>query len=101
MLLCTCGAAIISACSVEAPTRPSVSLSESHSQHRQAAPKGIHLPPPIRGFSGSGEDSTAPIAYHGGKILSTTNVVAIYWSNSTIYTNGPAPGTSGSGSADN
>jgi hypothetical protein len=101
MLLCSCGAAIISACSAEGPTRPSVSLSESRSQHRQAAPKGIHLPPPIRGFSGSGEDSTAPIAYHGGKILSTTNVVAIYWSSNTIYTNGPAPGTSGSGSADN
>jgi hypothetical protein len=41
------------------------------------------------------------ISYHGGPVLqSRTNVVAVYWSASTIYTNGPTPGTVGSGTQD-
>jgi len=41
------------------------------------------------------------IYYHGGPVLQTgTNVVAIYWSPTTIYTNGPTPGSVGSGSQD-
>ena len=37
------------------------------------------------------------ILYHGGPVLqSGTNVVAIYWSASTIFNGGPTPGTSGS-----
>lgn len=40
--------------------------------------------------------SNTGILYHGGPVLqSETNVVAIYWSASTIFTNGPTPGTSG------
>ena len=101
LLLCSCGAAFNSACTGEAPTRPSVDRSQSRSQHQQTAPRGIHQPPPVRGLDGPGEDSIAPIVYHGGKVLPTTNIVAIYWSNSTIYTGGPAPGTGGPGSNDN
>ena len=41
------------------------------------------------------------IYYHGGPVLlAATNVVAVYWSNSTIYNGGPTPGTTGSGSQD-
>ena len=44
----------------------------------------------------------ANVSYHGGPvILGGINVVAIYWSSQTIYSGGPAPGTSGSGSGDN
>ena len=41
------------------------------------------------------------INYHGGRVLHGTKVVAIYWSANTIYQNGPTPGTSGNGTADN
>jgi hypothetical protein len=42
------------------------------------------------------------IYYHGGAVLqSATNVVAIYWSPTVIYNNGPTPGTTGTGSQDN
>jgi hypothetical protein len=40
------------------------------------------------------------ISYHGGPIIYAQKVAAIYWSNGTIYPGGPAPGTSGPGSAD-
>lgn len=52
------------------------------------------------GHGGGGGTSTG-ISYHGGPVLqSGTNVVAVYWANSTIYRGGPTPGTSGAGSAD-
>ncbi|HET7456785.1 MAG TPA: hypothetical protein VFJ74_03955 [Gemmatimonadaceae bacterium] len=54
--------------------------------------------------SGGGGGGTG-IYYHGGPVLqAATNVVAVYWSGSTIYNGGPAPGsystssTSGDGS---
>jgi hypothetical protein len=41
------------------------------------------------------------IYYHGGPVLqSGTNVVAVYWASSTIYSGGPNPGTVGSGAQD-
>src|SRR6476620_7172729 len=33
------------------------------------------------------------IIYHGGPILYQTNVAAVYWASSPIFTNGPAAGT--------
>src|SRR5215475_10634777 len=48
------------------------------------------------GGGGGGGPSNNGIFYHGGPVLqSGTNVVAIYWSTSTIYNGGPKPGTSG------
>jgi len=40
------------------------------------------------------------IYYHGGPVIYTQKVAAIYWSNRTIYSRGPAPGAAGAGSAD-
>jgi len=40
------------------------------------------------------------IYYHGGPVITSANVAAIYWSSKPIYNGGPAPGTSGPGSAD-
>jgi hypothetical protein len=40
------------------------------------------------------------IFYHGGPIFHATKVAAIYWSSATIYNNGPAPATTGSGAKD-
>lgn len=47
--------------------------------------------------NGNGTGSTNNgIFYHGGPVLLTgTNVVAIYWSSSTIYDGGPKPGSAG------
>ena len=42
-----------------------------------------------------------PIMYHGGPVMTNANkIVSIYWGPSTIYTNGPTPGTVGSGNND-
>ncbi|HEX9107543.1 MAG TPA: hypothetical protein VF832_09955, partial [Longimicrobiales bacterium] len=41
------------------------------------------------------------INYHGGRVLTSfTNVAAVYWATSAVYSGGPAPGTHGAGSAD-
>jgi len=58
---------------------------------RQNAPGG-------RGGGGGGGTG---ISYHGGPVLqSLTKVAAVYWANGTIFTGGPAVGTSGAGSDD-
>ncbi len=60
----------------------------------EAKPGGSH--------GGGGGSSGNNIFYHGGRVLRAgTNVTAVYWASSTIYNNGPTPGTSGPGSADN
>jgi len=41
------------------------------------------------------------IPYNGGPVLHTPSVFVIYWSQATIYNNGPAPGTHGTGAQDN
>lgn len=42
-----------------------------------------------------------PVLYHaGGRVIPLPRVAAVYWSNAVIYNGGPAPGTSGLGSAD-
>ena len=41
------------------------------------------------------------ISYHGGPVLrAATAVAAVYWGSSPIFSNGPAVGTSGSGTSD-
>src|SRR5438128_617933 len=51
------------------------------------------------GHGGQGSGNTG-IFYHGGPIIYNQNVAAIYWSAAPIYNGGPAPGTTGPGSAD-
>lgn len=60
---------------------------------RLGVPRGFqrHRKPPP---SGTG------IFYHGGPIIYSQKVAALYWSTSTIYAGGPTPGTNGAGSAD-
>ena len=49
-----------------------------------------------------GQLTQAGINYHGGPVLQAqTNVAAVYWAASTIYSGGPTPGSNGAGSADN
>lgn len=52
------------------------------------------------GGGGGGTSTNTGIQYHGGPVIYSPAVAAIYWSSSTIYNNGPTPGTAGAGSAD-
>ncbi len=63
----------------------------------------IHLHP-TRGVLGHAPiapyNGTPPMLYNGGPIVPAEHAVSIYWSSSTIYSGGPTPGTTGTGSAD-
>jgi hypothetical protein len=48
----------------------------------------------------SSRGSGTGISYHGGPVLLTTNVAAIYWASSPIYVGGPAAGSTGAGGSD-
>jgi hypothetical protein len=50
--------------------------------------------------AGSGGSGTG-IYYHGGPVLqAATNVASVYWASSPIYVNGPAAGSTGTGTGD-
>jgi hypothetical protein len=53
------------------------------------------------GPGGHGGGGGTGIFYHGGPVLQAgTNVVAVYWASSPIYSGGPSAGSTGSGSQD-
>lgn len=62
------------------------------------APGGAHGKP--GGGGGGGQKQNTGIYYHGGPIIQSERVVAIYWAGGTIYNGGPAPNSTGSGSQD-
>jgi hypothetical protein len=71
------------------------------------APGRIHVMPTRAIAAGldnrakpGGKGGNTGIFYHGGPILLSTKVAAIYWGTSTIYQGGPAVGTSGTGAQD-
>jgi hypothetical protein len=98
------GAVAVAACSEQSagPSAPDISPSFS-----EFATPGSHVHEmPTRAQyananakPGGGGTSTG-ILYHGGPVLLAPKVAAIYWSNSTIYSGGPAPGATGSGGQD-
>ncbi len=50
--------------------------------------------------SGGGGGGNTGIFFHGGNIIYTPKVAAIYWSNQPIYAGGPASGSVGTGAGD-
>ena len=50
--------------------------------------------------AGHGGGGGTGIFYHGGPIIYTPKIAAIYWGSSAIYNGGPTPGTTGAGSQD-
>jgi hypothetical protein len=54
---------------------------------------------PFARHGGGGGRGTG-INYHGGPIILTPRIAAIYWYNGTLYAGGPAANTSGGGGAD-
>jgi hypothetical protein len=49
---------------------------------------------------GSARSRGTGINYHGGPIIVSPQIAAIYWSTGTLFNGGPAAGTKGAGSAD-
>ena len=77
----------------EVPQEPSLNL-ETNLGHIHIMPtRAIEASAFGQAGGGSGVIN-GTIMYHGGPILYTTNVAAIYWASSPIFTNGPTVGTS-------
>ncbi len=104
-LVCSVGAGfLVVACSSESrgPTPPSAPTTAPAFER---AHPSVHVMLPIGRVRPSAAPRRAPstdtgIYYHGGPVIYTQKVAAIYWSNRTIYSRGPAPGAAGAGSAD-
>jgi len=102
---------VVAACAEQpsAPTQQGPEFSAaSPSFGDMFASPGSHvhiLPPRVPAWlsdaakPGGGGGGTG-IFYHSGPIIYSPQIAAIYWSADTIYNGGPAPGTSGAGSAD-
>jgi hypothetical protein len=58
------------------------------------------MSPFARGGGGGARTRGTGISYHGGPIILTPTIAAIYWYGGTLYNGGPAAGTAGAGSAD-
>jgi hypothetical protein len=59
----------------------------------------VFKPFPIHGAAG-GPSAQADILYWGGRVIPNQRLVAIYYSPTTIYNNGPVPGTVGTAGND-
>jgi len=103
-LLFTAGAGfLVVSCSPEsrAPTQTFRSSPAAVFAQQHPATHIMLLRGQVRPLSlGAAPASGNGIDYHGGPIIYTQKVAAIYWSNGTIYPGGPAPGTNGPGSGD-
>ncbi|HEY0529409.1 MAG TPA: hypothetical protein VGD02_11310 [Gemmatimonadaceae bacterium] len=72
----------------EVPQQPSLNIETNHGH--------IHIMPTRAadaaafGQAGGARTTNSGIVYHGGPILYTTNVAAVYWASSPIFTGGPA-----------
>jgi hypothetical protein len=81
----------------------STELAPSHVHFMPPQASGQGLPPAAKGSHGGGHggggggSTNTGIFYHGGPIIQSINVAAIYWGTSAIYQGGPTPGTTGTG----
>ncbi len=105
------GAAVaVAACSTDKPalTGPGSASTAKPSFGVEFANQGdrVHIMLTRDGYAqafartGALKSSGTGIYYHGGPIIYTPRIAAIYWASSTIYNGGPTPGTTGSGSQD-
>lgn len=83
------------------PTQPALRGAPNFEQTGQRGPR-THIMVPHGQSKGRGHQKggNSGIFYHGGPVILSQNVVAIYWSASTIYQGGPVPASTGDGSAD-
>ena len=94
--------AVLAACSDTNPvaqTPPAVPIVRASGVRAGMVPMR-DAPVPRFTSSPAGQAGTTGITYHGGPVLLTPRVSAVYWAASTIYNGGPAVNTTGAGSAD-
>jgi hypothetical protein len=105
-------AVVVTACARDqrAPTAPGAVSSDVPVLSREFATQGDHVHVMLTrpGYAvaeaharkGGGGGGGTGIFYHGGPIVYSPKIAAVYWSGSTIYSGGPTPGSTGSGSQD-
>src|SRR3989442_4927050 len=89
-------------CGAGGPRQPPVRGAPTFDSEHGQGPR-THVMTPRgqdRGRHGGQAGGNTGIIYHGGPIIYNQNVAAIYWSAAPIYNGGPAPVTTGPGSAD-
>jgi hypothetical protein len=115
----TCALAVLAACVLTAcsenATSPSKAIAPGSAAFDQSPDvvdaTGRHVFRTKTWFANNPSDDSRPggvggggntgIFYHGGPVLQPgTNVVAVYWASSPIYSGGPNPGSTGNGSQD-
>jgi hypothetical protein len=111
-LVAASGLAIVACTDSTTPTGPaSPAAPEFQSvQGQQQQQEHVHIMPPkpepgAKAHGGPGGGGGTGIFYHGGPTIQATTVAAIYWgsgptTSGAIYSSGPTPSTSGSGSQD-
>jgi len=109
LVVSAAGLALLAACNSESavPTTPGMTADRSAVGEAMSGASGsrrdheLNNMPSVARANPHGGGGGTGIEYHGGPVLgAATNVVAIYWASSPIYTGGPAAGTTGSGASD-
>jgi hypothetical protein len=120
--LALAGAALAAAACSDQPSAPSQSqqpaytaghpafydLFQSPGEHVHILPVNNAVSAPLFSQAANGNGKSKPgsgnsgtgIYYHGGQLILSPQIAAIYWSSRTIYSGGPAAGTAGAGSGD-
>ena len=98
--LVAAGGMVVAACTDSTQPRSPAAPELQSVQGQQQQANHIHIMlrrPEVaaRARGGHGGGGGTGINYHGGPILQTTKVAAIYWSPNTIYNGGPNPGSTG------
>ncbi len=98
LLVLSCLGIAVAACSDNstAPTQPMASRTPASIVGNPTHIMGLRGSQSASGVTGQ----ATGINYHGGPIVPSMKVAAIYWANTTIYAGGPAPGTKGAGAQD-
>jgi hypothetical protein len=94
----------LGACQDASPPTSTSSTKDPVNSQVSGEPRGI-VPIPGSGNHPRGPQNSLPnsgttLNWGGNGILTTPKVVAIYWAQSTIFSGGPAPGTSGTAAQD-
>ncbi|MEP7119251.1 MAG: hypothetical protein ABI880_16810, partial [Acidobacteriota bacterium] len=107
------GVLVLAGCAEQATSPPQTELASSGLPEQAQAPRRIfelRSAVPANGRDdglleqakpgGGGGGGNTGIFFHGGPVLLSPKVSAVYWGTSTIYSGGPTPGATGTGSTD-
>ena len=100
LLVASAGAFALTACGDSSRLTEPATTPLAERRSTEFAPRHLFHVKSYAAKAQSGAKVTG-IYYHGGPILTATNVAAVYWASAPIYNNGPATGTTGTGAQDN